>query len=258
MSSETTRIKVLYAGDGYSLNMSYITGYDVYISSNEVCYKHLEDALRKDAEIDLTRLFGLAVGDNFPKTMQELKKFDVIVLSDVGSDTLLLYSEIMMGKRGVDRLKILRDYVHEGGGFLMCGGYSSFAGYRGSGRYGGTPIEELLPVQIKDGDDRVEMNEGFSFQVIKPNHPIMKNIPWKEADYYLLGYQRLKAKKEAEVLATYNDDPIIAVWHFGEGRSMAFASDVAPHWVGSFSEWKYYGEFWIRVIRWLARRLNVS
>jgi len=44
------------------------------------------------------------------------------------------------------------------------------------------------------------------------------------------------------------------VWTFGKGRSMAFASDIAPHWGAGFQEWKYYEQFWEQALGWLASR----
>jgi uncharacterized membrane protein len=135
----------------------------------------------------------------------------------------------------------------------MCGGYLSFGGFRNAGRYHGTPIEEALPVIIKDGDDRVDVPDGFKFSV-KENHPIVSGIDWNDADFYLLGYNKLTVKPGAKILAAYDGDPIITIWDFGEGRSMAFASDCNLHWAGSFVDWQGYARFWQQAIRWLAAK----
>ena len=44
----------------------------------------------------------------------------------------------------------------------MVGGWFSFGGFQGQARYHDTPVEECLPVLIKDGDDRRELPEGWS------------------------------------------------------------------------------------------------
>ena len=44
----------------------------------------------------------------------------------------------------------------------MVGGYYSFQGINGGARYHGTPVEEVLPVEILPYDDRIEVPEGFS------------------------------------------------------------------------------------------------
>jgi uncharacterized membrane protein len=71
----------------------------------------------------------------------------------------------------------------------------------------------------------------------------------------LLGYNRIIAKPGAEVLLRRGWDPILAVHDFGAGRTLAFASDCAPHW-GSpeFVAWAGYGPFWRSAVRWLARQ----
>ena len=56
----------------------------------------------------------------------------------------------------------LKAYVERGGGLLMVGGYYSFQGINGGARYHGTPVEEVLPVEILPYDDRVEVPEGFA------------------------------------------------------------------------------------------------
>ena len=115
-------------------------------------------------------------------------------------------------------------------------------------------MEAVLPVVCERGfDDRVEMTQGYAFSLSEAgrSHPITRGLRWDDP-YLLLGYNRVRAKPDAEVLAAYGDDPQIVVGHVGKGRSMAFASDVAPHWAGSFVHWPDYGEFWTRAMRWLA------
>ena len=85
------------------------------------------------------------------------------------------------------------------------------------------------------------------------SHPITQGLDW-DGDYLLLGYNRVRSKSEAVVLADYAGDPQIVVADIGAGRSMAFASDVAPHWGGSFVHWPDYATFWTRAVRWLARQ----
>ena len=96
----------------------------------------------------------------FPKTVKELKNFDVVVLSDIGSNSLVLYPELFKVPMGPNRLVTIRDYVRDGGGLVMAGGWYSFAGALGIARYYGTPVEEAFPVKISTVDDRVEAPEG--------------------------------------------------------------------------------------------------
>lgn len=179
----------------------------------------------------------------------------MVILSDVGSDTLLFYLDRTKAPMGPNKLKLIRSFVQQGGGLAMIGGWSSFGGHGGNARYHDTPIEEILPVLIKDGDERVEVPEGCTPEDVQTNHPIMKGLDWKGGNIILTGYNKMVAKEGTETLASSGSDPLIVVWELGKGRSMAFATDCAPHWAGTFIRWGDYSRFWIRVVRWLAKRL---
>lgn len=248
-------IEVLYLGDNIdSLTVTH-AGYDFFFNNQLIRETCLEDVLKEDPLFSLKRLWGTAIDSDFPNSLAELTKYHVIILSDVGSDSIRLYPEVMKGQRGVDRLKLIREFVKNGGGLLMCGGYLSFGGYHNTARYHDTPVEEALPVMIKDGDDRVDVTDGFKFSLAIEDHPIIQGIDWNDTDFYLLGYNRLTAKSAANVLATYLRDPIVTVWDYGNGRSMAFASDCNLHWGGSFVDWQGYAKFWQQAIKWLAKQL---
>jgi uncharacterized membrane protein len=193
---------------------------------------------------DVTRLF--------PSTLDDLAGYDVVVLSDVPADTLLLHPDTMLrSQRTPNRFKTLNEWVEGGGGLLMVGGYMSFAGFEAKARYYMTPVTESLPVTMMTHDDRVEIPEGANPVVVAPDHEILSGIPtdWP----HFLGYNRLAAKPEAEVVLRIDDDPFLTVWGFGKGRAGAFASDISPHWgPPEFLTWKHYGRFWMQLFGWLA------
>ncbi len=63
-------------------------------------------------------------------------------------------------------------------------------------------------------------------------------------------------KEGAELLLEYQGDPILALWSYGKGRTMAFTTDCAPHWgTFEFTGWEYYSKFWAQAVRWLAGEL---
>ena len=69
-----------------------------------------------------------------PTNVRELERFDFVVLSDVPAD------QVSLGQ-----MDALERYVRDlGGGFLMAGGEQGF----GLGGWGGTRIEQLLPVRM--------------------------------------------------------------------------------------------------------------
>src|SRR5438105_282532 len=104
------------------------------------------------------------------------------------------------------RLKLLAEYVTQGGGLAMAGGYYSFQGVYGAARYHGTAVEEVLPVEISPNDDRVEVPEGFTPRVVAPTHPVTQGIPreWPA----LLGYNAVRIKPEATVLALVGEHSV--------------------------------------------------
>jgi uncharacterized membrane protein len=189
--------------------------------------------------------------EDFPWRAGDLREYDVVVLSDIGADTLHLHPDTFVrGKRTPDRLAEIVAYVEGGGGFLMVGGYMSFSGFEGKARFHGTPIERLLPVRMLGFDDRVEAPAGVTPAVRMADHPVLAGTPgdWP----HLLGYNRLVADG-GETVLTVDDDPLLVVDEHGAGRSAAFASDCSPHW-GSpeFMAWSGYGPFWDTLLRWLA------
>ncbi len=194
----------------------------------------------------------LATGD-FPWSAEDLGGYDVVVLSDIGADTLHLHPDTFVrGQRTPDRLAEIARYVEGGGGFLMVGGYLSFSGFEGKARFHGTPIEDILPVRMLGYDDRVEAPAGVTPTVATEGHPILAETP---ADWpYLLGYNRL-VPDGGETVLTVGRDPLLVVDEHGAGRTAAFASDCSPHW-GSpeFMAWSGYGPFWDGLLSWLGAR----
>jgi Ca-activated chloride channel family protein len=57
-----------------------------------------------------------------------------------------------------------------------------------------------------------------------------------------------------ELLATDDDDPLLAFWPIGLGRTAVFASDVKDRWAANWVTWRGYGPFFGAVARALERR----
>jgi uncharacterized membrane protein len=185
-------------------------------------------------------------------SLAALQSYDVIALSDLGSDTLLLHPDTFSKSVPTpDRLVLIRQYVEKGGGFVMIGGYLSFQGYGGAAHYRFTPVEELLPVELYDCDDRVECPSGFAPEVVA-DHEITRGLP--KAWPSLLGYNKVKPKGKV-LVRTGRGDPLLVVGEHGAGRTAAFTSDCSPHWAPpDFVNWEHYGDFWFRLMKWLAKR----
>lgn len=192
------------------------------------------------------------VPEHFPETLPALQRYDVVLLSDVGANSLLFHPEMLhRSVRHPNRLALLRDYVQAGGGLAMIGGWMSFAGIDGRARYHDTPVEEVLPVTCQPCDDRREVPEGVT-PAVAADHPVLDGLPaeWP----FFLGYNRVAARPDAAVLLRLGDDPLLAVRDCGPGRTAAFMSDCAPHWgPPEFLHWPGYPRLWNNLVRWLAR-----
>jgi len=190
---------------------------------------------------------------HFPETLAALQRYDVVILSDVGSNSLLFHPEMLtQSVRHPNRLALLREYVRAGGALLMVGGWMSFAGVDGRARYHRTPVEDALPVTCEPYDDRQEVPEGITPEVVAPEHPVLVGMP---ADWpFFLGYNRVALKDGASELLRIGQDPLLAAWDDGQGRAAAFTSDCAPHWgPPEFLRWPGYHRLWNNLVGWLTR-----
>jgi uncharacterized membrane protein len=251
-------VKVLLAGESWVTTSTHVKGFNRFSASDYQTGIGALQAALKGSEIVLVHLPGHLVPTEFPSSLEALKAYDVVVLSDIGSDSLLLHPDTFLrGKRTPNRLKLIAEWVEGGGGFLMVGGYMTFQGIDGAARYRGTPVEKILPIRMHTVDDRVEVPEGFEPVVVGAgDHPVLKGIdaPWP----YLLGYNEVAAKTDATMLLRTGPGdahPLLVVGKHGAGRTMAWTSDIGPHWLPeAFSAWAGYGRFWRQAFSWLAGR----
>ncbi len=245
-------MRVLLAGESWTVHSIHQKGFDSFTTTAYAEGHHWLSAALRSAGIELDYMPSHIANDAFPSTPDELAQYDVVLLSDIGSNTLLLSTETFT--RSVpapNRLESLRQYVENGGGFVMIGGYLTFQGIDGKARYGGSPVETVLPITMLPGDDRVEAPQGVTPSVAAADHPIVAGLPpsWPE----MLGYNRLIPRVEATVVAEVDNDPLIAAWSYGDGRAVAFASDCGPHWAPpGFVEWDGYARLWTQLVRWAA------
>lgn len=245
-------VKVLLAGESWVSATTDHKGFDPFAHTQvEIGCGRLLAALSAEG-IDVTHLRSHDVAEKFPLTIEELDKFDVVLLSDVGSNTLLLHPDTFVhGRPTPNRLKLVKDWVHRGGGLMMAGGYLSFQGFEGKANYHRTPIEDVLPVSIDPFDDRVETPEGVNPRVVAADHTIVAGL---DAEWpILLGHQHTTPKSDAQVVATVEDDALLATRTVGQGRTLAFTSDISPHWAPEeFMSWDGYGKLFAQALTWLA------
>lgn len=244
--------QVLLVGETWAVTETHIKGFDVVpLGGFEDYSTYLKEPMSEFDDIEISHIPNHLVMSRFPQKMEQLNKFDVIIISDCGRNTLTMYPDMFKVPMGENRVKLIADYVKQGGSLIMPGGYLSFQGFQGKANYHGSEIEEVLPVNILDKDDRVERTDGTDVKITNSEHSILNDISedWPR----FLGYQKILPKENSKVLATIgDDDPLIVIGESGQGKSMAFATDIAPHWGTDFVKWEYYGQFWHQVIEWLT------
>jgi len=248
--------KILLAGESWTSTATHIKGFDQFTTATYHLGAEPLVAALAGSDFALTYMPSHEAQRDFPLTLEGLRAYDAVILSDIGSNTLLLHPDTFVHSRPTpNRLKLIRDYVARGGGLLMIGGYYSFQGINGGARYRGTPVEEVLPVEILPYDDRVEVPEGFTPVVADRRHPILAGFrgDWPQ----LLGFNEVRAKPGAAVLATVSDEygakPLLVAGTQGRGRSLAWTSDIGPHWLPpEFAAWKGYARLWRQALAWVV------
>ncbi|MEM2744866.1 MAG: glutamine amidotransferase, partial [Nitrososphaerota archaeon] len=121
-------IRVLYVGDSVTLIGPIFIASPFIMEIKEfnvsIVAKPLIDVFQKNPEINLRYMTSWDAYSQFPKTVEELKNYDVLILSDVDADTLYFYPEFYMpsewGKTIAmpNRLKSIREFIKEGGGLI--------------------------------------------------------------------------------------------------------------------------------------------
>ncbi len=248
--------RVLLAGDSWIMHTIHQKGVDSFTTTDYgTGHKWLQAALEAGGW-EVVHLPNHLAPAEFPTTMAALREFDVVILSDIGANSLLLSPDTFVRSLSApNRLALLRDWVRDGGGLVMVGGYLTFQGIEAKGHYAGSAIEEALPVTLHYHDDRVEAPEGVTPRVTASDHPLATGLPdiWP----VLLGYNQLETRPEATTVAEVGSDPLVAAWSYGDGRAVAFASDCGPHWAPpAFVEWDGYATLWQNIVTWAAGARN--
>lgn len=175
------------------------------------------------------------MADRFPEELLD-HDYPLIVLSDYPS-----------GNFRPEALRRIAGKVDKGASLLMIGGWESFHGLVGN--YDSSPLSTVLPVECLAEDDRINWPQGLVPEVTT-QHPILRGLPW-DTPPVVCGCNRVRPRKGASVVlsahrlhiagSSLSRDPealplLVAGTH-GGGRTGAFTSDFAPHWVGGLVDW---------------------
>lgn len=256
-------------------------------------YRYLKNALLRADKNLIVHCFLTSAGRDFlqectrgEKPLAEiptdrqtlLENYDVILFGDVPPDKL--------GATREDRERFMestREFVRRGGGFVMIAGE-----YDSPRSYAGTPIQDLLPIELASQDDEAllprEQKEEFlprlenpttphelvrlyeepfetkgtktPEQLIDENRRLFEEPNGLRGQYWFCPVK--KVKPGAEVLLRHPDLRnrygflvLAATTFVPEGRTMFMGIDSTWRWRYVFGE-QYFERFWRKVIRYLA------
>ena len=91
------------------------------------------------------------------------------------------------------------------------------------------------------------IEDEFFPQAAQP-HPIIQGITSVPK---LLGYIGTSAKAAAQtILVSDQQDPILAAWQYGLGKSVAWTSDATGRWAKNWVSWDQFARFWAQAVRY--------
>jgi len=249
-------------------------------------YRFLKNALIRDHETILAHVVNLDADPSavqpyskgwapivhFPEKKEDLYEYAVVIFGDVDWKQLVPPSEPNHEERSKAVLENLREFVADGGGFIMIAGP-----YDSPRSYGGTDLRYVLPVVINpDEAIRASQDTSRSFNLVLTeegrNHPIMmlEEDPavsrqlWEKdkfsAQFWYFPVER--AKSTATVLAVHPGEyghnrnkfgphVLIATMPYKAGRSLYIGVDELWRLRWTFGD-RYHYRFYGEAIRLLA------
>ncbi len=114
-----------------------------------------------------------------------------------------------------------------------------------------TDLPRIFAEEVFLGGDTYIKNGDYPVSVAT-SHELTKGL-FNDGWYNLAGYVASSQKTGAtQVIATEDGDPILTVWQYGLGRTLAWNTDVDNGWTGNYAGESDYAEFHRRVIDYLT------
>jgi uncharacterized membrane protein len=175
--SMSDKPKVLIVGETWITHSTHTKGFDSFSTASfGEGYSYLKAALERGG-FDVDVIENHVAATKFPAALRGLLPYSTIILSDIGANTLLLTPQTWrQAEPTANRLQLIADYVQNGGGLVMIGGYLTFTGVEAKGFWKDTPVEAVLPVRLFPYDDRSEHPEGIVAKVTDAAHPILADV----------------------------------------------------------------------------------
>ncbi|MEN3000318.1 MAG: VWA domain-containing protein [Armatimonadota bacterium] len=101
---------------------------------------------------------------------------------------------------------------------------------------------------------RSAIEEGAFLPKITGNDEMLEGINWNTTPP-LLAYNLTSDRPLARTLMrTHKNDPLLAIWQYGLGASLAFTSDAKPKWAQRWVGWSEFAPFWTQLTRSILRK----
>ena len=223
--------------------------------------ERLTEAL--EHEVDVTPLSNWELYRLEPGKLESyLAESNCLIISDVEAKCFHLYPSFFDRARREnkvvtfpDRLTAIKQWINGGGGMMMLGGWLSFSGVQAKSGWGRSTLQEVLPVECLLVEDLVESSAGFTVEVVMPDHPAVKGLPWDKFPP-IFGYNETNEKVNGDVLVRVKETghPLVVAGEYGKGRVFTYMSDPAPHWGINFELWEGYDAFWLQALNWVKKR----
>ncbi|MEM7456653.1 MAG: hypothetical protein AAF456_20075 [Planctomycetota bacterium] len=235
-------------------------------------YRYLRNALSRDPGVEVSCLLyhpdlnkvggGADYIEEFPQSDEELAKFDVVFLGDVG---------IGDDQLTVDDCRRIKSLVSS-----QASGLIFMPGFRGRQfTLLSTPLAELLPVHLDEAQPRGwGSRTPAQFQLTQrgrdslltklADSPEASEQVWRGLPGFQWYAPVLRAKAGSEVLAVHSSDsningriPLLVTKTFGAGKILFMGTDGAWRWREGVED-KYHYRFWGQVARWMAYQRNMA
>jgi uncharacterized membrane protein len=235
--------------------------------------RQLRHWLKSDESVDLVGFFILRTHDDDPNVMddtaelslipfpvdalftQHLPTFDAVMLQDIDAVEYKLEPY----------LPALAAYVRAGGGLIMVGGPSAFAG----GGYAGSPLEPVLPVELPRSGEPYDLR-GFEPVTTEAGRaaPILRGVTELLGGGLprMLGSNTVGKPRPGSIVLWEHPErrvdaklpmPVLALAEHGDGRSIALGVDgTFALGFGELAEragGRAYGSLWEGLLGWLMR-----
>jgi len=121
----------------------------------------------------------------------------------------------------------------------------------GGGQYHHTDNPAAIPqifAQETTLAQRAYIVEDTFYPALAGRSAILQGI---EAVPALHGYVATSIKPAAQmILASNQQDPVLAQWQYGLGRAVAWTSDAKGKWAREWVRWDQFPRFWAQAVRW--------